>query len=146
MDKHEMVTLIASVLDEARAGVLATVDSQCAPHMRWMTPGLLKERPDTLFMVTASQFAKIDQIHTHPYAEMIIQTAVLDRVFNIRGTIQIIDNPSLRTEVLESVGQRLNAFWKANKSEAEMVVLEMLVEEVTYYLPMKGTKLTVSFK
>ncbi len=88
--------------------------------------------------------AKIDQIN-NPQAEMIFQTMSLEKIVNVTGIINILDNPSIRSEVLESIGKHLHAFWKINKPEKELVVLELIIERATVYNPVIGLKTTINF-
>jgi len=54
-----------------------------------------------------------------------------------------VDNPSLRNEVLETMGRRLTAFWQQSADTASFVVLETVLAEAAYYLPMKGIRFVV---
>lgn len=49
MNRQDMMHKIEAVLDDAKAGVLATVDADGRPHARWMTPVVLAQWPNTLF-------------------------------------------------------------------------------------------------
>jgi len=57
------------------------------------------------------------------------------------AVLATVDNPSLRSEVLEIVGPRLHAFWKVCADERDLLVLETIIIEVgIFYMPMKGSK------
>jgi hypothetical protein len=73
------------------------------------------------------------------------QTPTLHEVMSVRGPINVVENPSLRTEVLEALGPRLGTFWKLAHDARDLVVLETVVEEVTRFLPMEGRKDQVRF-
>ena len=50
-----------------------------------------------------------------------IQSKALDRIINIKGFINIIDNPSMKTEILQTIGKRLNVvIWKVNLQDTEL--------------------------
>jgi pyridoxamine 5'-phosphate oxidase len=146
MNTREVMGLIETILCDTHTAVLATIDKEGNPKMRWVTPGCLNERPDALYMISASNFAKIIQIQHNNLSEIMIQTKALDKVINIRGCISILKNPGLRSKVLENIGKYLSAFWKVNRPEDEMVVLEFVIDEATVYYPMKGTKIIVPFE
>ena len=74
-----------------------------------------------------------------------IQTPALDTVINLRGRINSIDNPSLKTEVLESIGKKLTAFWKLNEKQENLLVLETIIEEGMFFKPMRCVKSRVRF-
>jgi hypothetical protein len=56
----------------------------------------------------------------------------------------VVDNPSLLSEVLESLGPFMRSFWKLKGEERDLVVLETIIEEAIYYKPMKGLKEVVT--
>jgi general stress protein 26 len=146
MLKHEIMGIIGSMIDDTHAAVLATVDKNCVPHIRWVTPGCIEERSGTIFMISAVNLAKIEQIRINPKAQMLFQTKSINRIITVEGTVNILDNPSIRSEVLECVGKHLHAFWKINNPENELVVLEMIIERATVYDPQKGTRISVDFR
>lgn len=145
MKKHEIMGLIDTIIEDNRTAVLATVDTNGAPHLRWMTPGCIHERSGTIFMISASHLLKIEQIQNNPNAELMIQTRALDKIINIRGKINLLTNPSIRTETLECIGRHLHTFWNLNQPEDELIVLELVVEQAVLYLPQKGSRITVDF-
>jgi general stress protein 26 len=145
MVKQDIINMIELIIEETHAAVLSTVDSEGFPHSRWMTPGLIEERTGALFMISALDLAKINQIQNNPRGEMLFQTMSLEKIINVSGRINILDNPSIRSEVLESIGKHLHALWKINESEKELVVLELIIERATLYNPISGLKTTINF-
>ena len=145
MDSREVMKRVAGIIESHGTGLLATVDEAGDPHVRWLTPTLLPGRQDVLYALTAPRFAKVLQLKTHPKVEWMFQTPILDEVVNVRGTLHVIENPSLRAEVLEALGSRLRTFWRLAHDTRDLVVLETLIEEATRYLPMDGRKEIVRF-
>ena len=145
MTKRDMMAEIGKMLDDAKTGLLATVDHEARPHMRWLTPAVIRGRIGALYNITAQDSAKLEQLRANPYVQWMIQTRALDKIITVNGKINIVENPSIRTEVLETVGDRLRVFWKIHESDWELVVLETIIERATYYLPMKNRKETVEF-
>ena len=84
-------------------------------------------------------------MRAHARVEWMFQTPTLDEVISIRGLINVVENPSLRSEVLEVLGPRLQTFWKLAHDARDLVVLETVAEEATRYLPMQGRKDIVRF-
>ena len=144
MEINEIVDIMEKILDETRTAILATADIHGRPHLRWMTPAFIKGRRGIMYAVTSPQFAKTIQLEANPEAEWMLQTHSLDEVINIRCKINIIDNPSVKNEVLEALGRKLTVFWKVNM-ETDFIVLETVPEEAVYFRPMKGIKEIVSF-
>jgi general stress protein 26 len=145
MNKMDLLSEISGMIRENASAVLATVDRDRAPHIRWVTPGCLRDRPGAVFMLSSPQFSKVEHARENPLVELMLQSRALDKVINVRGHSNVIENPSICSEVLETIGNRLHAFWKINSDPTKMVVLELLIEEATFYSPMKGTRLTINY-
>ncbi len=146
MNQQEFMEKVESLLEETKTGVLATVDEVGRPHMRWMTPRRLKGHPGTLYALTASSSAKAYQLGKNSFAEWMIQSRTLNEIVSLKGQIQMISSPSLKNEVFENLGKQLFVFWKVNAELEDFVVLETVVEEGTYFVPMKGIKENIRFK
>ena len=145
MDLRSMLDSVERLLGGSKIAVLATVDEDGRPRMRWMTPGLIRGRDGYLYAVTSPEFAKAAQISGSPKVEWMIQSKSLDEIINVKGYIHVIDNPSVKAEVLEAIGGHLGTFWKLNPDESKMVVLETVVETITHFKPVSGqrTEITV---
>jgi len=142
MDKNEILSLIGSLVDDSQVAVLATVDPDGKPSMRWMTPAIISGRPASLFAVTAPNFRKVVHLKKNADVEWMIQTRDLKRVVNITGRVNVVDNPSLKSEVLESIGKRLEIFWRVNR-KTDFLVLETVITEATFFEPLAKKKETV---
>ena len=136
---------VEGLLEESMTGLLTTVDGEGKPHIRWMTPTLLKDRPGALYAVTAKDFAKSEQLAENPFVEWMIQGRDLMRIAHISGRVNLIENPSLRREVLEIIGPRLRVFWNVNHDTANLIVLETVMERGKFFIPMKGQTYDVKF-
>ncbi len=140
MDMTQLMRAIERILNAAKAAVLATTDAEGHPHMRWMTPTLLHGRDGVLYAVTSPGFAKVAHLQAGPQVEWMIQAPALDEVINVQGRINVVDNPSLKSEIAEAIGKRLTAFWKANDKGTDFVVLETVIESASLYRPMTGER------
>lgn len=145
MTEKEIIDKIESTIDNAKAAILSTVDSDGKPHMRWMSPVLLPGEQRTLYSITSPEFSKIEDLKKHPDVEWMIQTKDLRRVINVRGKMNIIENQTLRARVMERIANQLNVFWKLQKDSTDFLVLETVIEEAVYFVTMKGTKTRVAF-
>jgi pyridoxamine 5'-phosphate oxidase len=135
-----MLDTLERVLEESKIAVLATVDPDGRPHMRWMTPAVVRGREGFLYAVTSPEFEKTQQIDGNPQVEWMLQSRSLDEIVSVRGPMGVIDNPSAKAEVLEAIGGHLSTFWKMNPDESKMVVLETSVEYIRYVKPMTGER------
>lgn len=145
MNEAEILNITARILENTHAGILATTGEDCKPHATWMSPAFLKGRPGVIFTVTSPHSKKIANLKKNPHVEWMFQNPGLDKIVNIRGRINILNNPSITREVMEYLGQNLNIFWKANREAMDYVVLETIIEEASYCCPTRGVKETVLF-
>ena len=138
MKKHEILEFVEKIIEESKTGILATVDGEGRPHMRWMMPALLRGRAGAIYTISGPDTPKIKHLEARPQVEWMFQSRSLDRIVTVRGRAQVVDEPSIKREVLEAVGRRLAAFWKYNEDPSQLVVVETIAETVCCYLPMKG--------
>jgi len=143
MTKKEIVGALDAIIDEAQVGALATIDPEGRPAMRWMTPTTVRGRPGYLYSVTSPQFRKIRHLAASPHVEWMFQTPELNRIVTVRGRMSVIDNPQLKSEVLESIGRRLEVFWRVNE-KTDFIVLETVVDQISVFHPMKHSRDSVS--
>ena len=145
MDNREVMNRVGAIIEAHGTGLLATIDDNGHPHVRWMTPTLLRESPGVIYALTAPGFSSFDQVRAHARVEWMFQTPTLDEVITVGGLVNVVDNPSLRSEVLEALGPRLHALWKLAPQTPALVVLETVVEKAVRYVPMQGHKDVVRF-
>lgn len=144
MTIQEFLSKLTSILDETRVGLMGSVDEKESPHLTWMTPALLKGRPGVIFAVSSPYSYKVMNIKSRPQVEWVFQNRSMDYVLRVKGKANIIDNPALKTEVMETIGSGLNVFWKINNDDTDMVVIETIVEEAFILYPNKGISERVS--
>ena len=99
-----------------------------------------------LFAVTSPHFPKILHLDANNQVEWMIQTRALDQVINVRGGMNVLDNPSLKAQVMEAIGKRLTVFWKVNRDNTDFIILETVIEEACWSAPVKGLKEVVDFR
>jgi len=145
MTQHEFMNQLSELLDETTTGVLSTVDAAGLPHIRWMTPAVLKDRQTALFAVTCPSFSKTVHIKDNPNVEWMFQSPKLDTILKVTGKVNLLDNPSLKNEVLEALAPRLELFWKVNCSSSEMLVLETVIEEAVFFRPSESLREVIKF-
>ncbi|NLE30215.1 MAG: pyridoxamine 5'-phosphate oxidase family protein [Phycisphaerae bacterium] len=143
--EDSLLARVDELLADAKTGILATIDEQGRPVMRWMTPGTMKGRRGCLFAITSEKSAKVRQLRNNPQVQWMIQSRNLDRVVVLRGKVNIVESASLKMEVFEQMGRRLRMAWRVNVNPEECVVLETVLEDGVWYEPMKDVRETVRF-
>ncbi len=144
MTVQEMMKKIGEILENSKTGLLATIDETGQPNLRWMTPSIVREWPEALFAVTSPNSAKIKQLKDNNKVSWSIQSKTLDQIVHIKGTINIVDNPSLKAQITEAIGMKLSMFWYINTS-TDFIILETDIAEARWFSPMKGLSETVVF-
>jgi len=145
MNTKDVMREIGRIVDGVKTAVFATVDDDGRPSMRWVTPVLLRGRTGALYIVASPNSNKVRHVRKNPDVQWMLQTKPLDTIINIYGKVNVLDNPSIRNEVLEVVGPRLYAFWQVTHDERDLLVLETIIQKAVYYVSMKGAKEAVLF-
>ncbi len=143
MDVNAMFDVMERLIERSKVAVLANVDHFGQPRMRWMTPAVIRGRKGCLYALTAPDFSKTSQLEQQPAVEWMFQGPALQEILRVRGKTELIDNPALKSDVLEALGGRLGTFWKSNPDASNMIVLETIIEEFVYYRPMQDEKTEV---
>lgn len=145
VDTRTMLHVMERVLEDGGAAVLATIDADGRPHVRWMTPAVVRGRDGFLYAVTAPDFPKTADVAGNAAVEWMIQTKSLSEVVTVRGSMAVVDNAAAKAEVLEAIGGRLGVFWKLNSDESQVVVLETEISEIALLKPVSGERSTARF-
>jgi len=146
VDTRAMLDAMERVLEKSGIAVLATVDGEGRPHMRWMTPAVVRGRDGYLYAVTSPDFPKVLDATGNPAVEWLLQTKSLNEVMTIRGQVAVVDNAAAKAEVLEAIGGNLGVFWKLNPDESKLVVLETSISEIVHFVPTKGQRNVVTLE
>ena len=138
MDSRSILGTLERLIESSKIAVLATSDPDGQPHMRWMTPTVLKGRSGAIYAVTSPTFEKTTQLAVNPRVEWMVQSRSMDEILCARGTMNVLDNPAVKALVLEALGAHLATFWKMNSDEGSLVVLETALDYVRYVKPASG--------
>ena len=138
MELKALLDVVDRILDNAHTAVMSTIDGDGRPYSRWMTPTTLRGQVGALYSVSAPGARKTEHIRENDRVSWLIQSKSLDEIVEVHGRATIIDNPTLKSDVLEAIGPHLTTFWKINADEADLVVIETAVERVDYFKPVKG--------
>ena len=75
MTPTELLSEMDGILDDSKSALLATVDPQGRPRLRWMTPRRIKGRAAYLYSTSDHAARKIDDIRRNPRVSWTIQRA-----------------------------------------------------------------------
>jgi len=135
MKNDSVMTRVKDLVRDAGVGVFTTINEMGKPCSRWMTPIFLPRLPGALYAVTSRDFQKIGQLASNPNVSWIFQSKTLDRIATVTGTASIVRDPGLAAEVLEAIGPRLEVFWRFAGDPKKLVVMETVIESVSWFSP-----------
>ena len=145
MHQSELLIKLEILLQDSKTGILALVNKEGRPEMRWLTPVLLPKRPGCLFAITSLNYPWVQALRIHQEVQWSIQRATLNEIIHLNGKINVVDNPSLKLEVMQALGNKWCALWVADSRQSESAVLETVIELGRYYRPLQAEKITVGF-
>lgn len=140
--KDESVMLkVKGLVDEVGVGIFTTINETGRPCSRWMTPVFMPRLPGALYAVTSKESRKAKHLASNPNVSWIFQSKALDKIATIAGTAGIVRDPNLSAEVIEAIGPHLEVFWTYMGDPKKLVVVETLIESVSWFRPLGGRNL-----
>lgn len=143
MKKRDFITEIEIMLSESPAALLSTNSAEGYPHTRWMTPLFLKDRTDNLYAITEKSSSKAQEVEQDPRVSWTIQSPALDRIATIEGSAKLVDNSSLKSEIMEVLGNKLNTFWTVHGESDDFIVIETAIGTGTFFHSRKNRITTI---
>jgi general stress protein 26 len=102
MTKEEIVRTAQEMTRTNRVFVLATVDEEGRPQVRWIG-GCVLDEPMTLWMATGADSRKLHQIRAHPQAQVMFHAEGYTQVATITGTCEADDSMEPRRRLWEAI-------------------------------------------
>jgi general stress protein 26 len=102
MERDDIIRIAQDLAGADKPFVLATVDAEAYPRLRWMG-GLVLEEPLTAYMATGVRSRKVDQIRAKPRAQLLFQTEDFGTVVTLYGTCEILDDPATKQMVWDGI-------------------------------------------
>ncbi len=146
MDQVGAIAALERLVETTNIAILANIDQEGRPRMRWMTPALIRGQQGSLYALTSPKFDKTVQLEENDKVEWMLQSKSLDEIMRVRGRIVLLDNPTLKADVTEALGGRLTVFWRVNPEASELIVLETVIDTIVYYKPTSKEKHEIVFE
>lgn len=145
MTPTELLGEVDRILQESKTALLATLDAQGRPQLRWMTPRRLRGRARHLYAVTEANAPKIAEIRHDPRVTWLVQRPTLKEVITLRGRAVAVEDPTLLQEFLEAAGSDLFMVWHLHPphERPRLAVVETTIESASRFDGASGG--TVSF-
>lgn len=132
---EHVIRLAKQLADGSRPGVLATVDAEGLPHVRWMSTLSIQEFP-RLYALTSPTSRKVGHIRANPKVSWMFATEGSSMVVNLSGTATIMSDKNAINRIWRIIENKSNAFFLSLDSTADGVaVIETLIEDVECVIP-----------
>jgi general stress protein 26 len=130
--------LARQLADGNRPGMLATVDGDGTPQMRWMQTLSLDQFPH-LYALCSPTSRKVAQVRAQPRVSWLFTSESGSMVVNLVGRANIITEPSEVNRVWRLIEHKENAYFLDLKTDADgIAVIDTLVDGVDCTVPKYG--------
>ena len=138
-----VIDLAKKLAGGERPGVLATVDEQGMPHMRWMATLSLRDLP-LLYTITSPASRKVQHIKRHPGVSWMFSNVEMSIIINLRGKARISSDVGKMQRVWELLEDKSKAYFLSIAADRPgFVVIETKIEDIDCILPKYDIKFQV---
>jgi len=132
---EHVVELAKKLADGTRPGVLATVDEEGRPHLRWMATLSLYDFP-RLYTITSPTSRKIAHIQKNPHVSWMFSNEETTVVVNIEGRARIETDPAEMNRVWRMLEDKSKAFFLSIANDGPgFAVIETEIEDIECIVP-----------
>lgn len=130
-----VIDLAKKLADGKRPGVLATVDENGMPHMRWMATLSLKDFP-RLYTITSPTSRKIQHIRQNPNVNWMFSNEEMNVIVNLHGTARVEDDFGKMQRVWKLLTDKSKAYFLNIKGDGPgFAVIETEIEDIEATVP-----------
>ena len=130
-----VIDLAKKLADGRRPGVLATVDEQGMPHMRWMATLSLHDFP-LLYTITSPASRKIQHISHNPNVSWMFSNEEMNVIVNIRGKARIAGDFGKMQHVWKLLEDKSKAYFLSITADGPgFAVIETEIEDIDCIVP-----------
>lgn len=132
---EHVVRLAKQLADGNRPGILATVDADGQPHLRWMATISLREFP-RLYALTAPNSRKVEHIRANPRVNWMFTSDGATMVVNLSGTATIVSDKNEINRIWGLIENKSSAYFLSLDTAAEgIAVIETTIEDIECVVP-----------
>lgn len=102
MDKSTVIEAAQELVNAGRSFVLATVDQDGAPQVRWMG-AVFAEGPFTLYLAAGAESRKMAQIRGNAKSQLMFHADDFSKVATLSGTSEIVSDATLKQKVFAGI-------------------------------------------
>lgn len=102
MDKSTIIGAAQELVKAGRSFVLATVDQEGAPQVRWMG-AVFTEEPFTLYLAAGAKSRKMTQIRGNAKSQLMFHADDFSKVATLSGTSEVVTDRALKQKVFAGI-------------------------------------------
>lgn len=130
-----VIELAKKLANGKRPGILATVDEQGMPHMRWMATLSLRDWP-LLYTITSPASRKVQHIGKNPNVSWMFTNEEMNVIVNIRGKARIATDFGKRQHVWKLLEDKSKAYFLSIAADGPgFAVIETEIEDIDAIIP-----------
>ena len=130
-----VIDLAKKLADGKRPGILATVDEQGMPHLRWMATLSLQDFP-LLYTITSPASRKVEHIINNPNVSWMFSNEEMNIVVNIRGQARISSDVGKMQRVWKMLEDKSKAYFLSIATDGPgFAVIETEIEDIDCVIP-----------
>jgi general stress protein 26 len=134
-NSEHVIRLAKQLANGSRPGVMATVDSEGNPHVRWMATLSLQEFPH-LYALTSPTSRKVEHLRRNPRVSWLFTNDASSAVVNLSGTATIITDQAAVNRIWRMIEDKSNAYFLGLDSvSGGVAVIDTVIEGVECTLP-----------
>jgi len=139
MTSKEMMNLLDTLIDSHPVGLLATMNNEKWPSMRWMTAGLVRGQQGRVYCLASLDSEKTVHVKNNPKVSWMFSDPGKNQVIHVYGEAQLVTSPDMISTVIEALGQNLSQFWKAHPDPSNLCVIETTIHLADLFSTQQGT-------
>ncbi|MCE0523884.1 MAG: pyridoxamine 5'-phosphate oxidase family protein [Methylacidiphilales bacterium] len=130
-----VIDLARKLADGRRPGILATVDENGMPHLRWMATLSLRDFP-ILYTITSPQSRKVQHIINNPNVSWMFSNEEMNIIVNIRGKARIATDVGKMQHVWKLLEDKSKAYFLSIAIDGPgFAVIETEIEDIDCTVP-----------
>ena len=130
-----VIDLAKKLADGQRPGILATVDENGMPHLRWMATLSLHDWP-LLYTITSPASRKVQHIQNNPNVSWMFSNDEMNVIVNIRGKARIANDVGKMQHVWKLLEDKSKAYFLSIASDGPgFAVIETEIEGIDCSVP-----------
>lgn len=142
-DSDDVINLAKSLVNGHFPGILATIDTEGKPQMRWMSTLAFDEFP-VFHTLTSPGSQKVEQIRANPRVNWMFFNKDLSLVVNLKGRARIIQDPPSLKRIWQRIVDLSHAYFLEHYNRKPgFCAIETIVESIECNSPKNNVHFTL---